>query len=103
MNNRDKNGENFVDALEREHRYVVLTKTGRIQVLVRPTIKQLRKRGKRGWRLFGTVETSSEAGRALLETVQRALLETESTGEAAGNERTKAKNKKAKPPKNVSE
>jgi hypothetical protein len=95
MKNKGNNGENFADALEKEHRYAVLTKTRRIQILVRPTTRQLRKRGKRGWRLFATVESSSGAGRTLIDTIQSALRETESTGEAAGNKQTKAKPSKA--------
>ena len=48
MKTKAKNPTNYVDALETEQRYVVLTKRGRIQILVQPAAKQLRKPGKRG-------------------------------------------------------
>jgi hypothetical protein len=50
-----------VDALARDERYAVLTKPGRIQILVKPTAEQLRKRGSRGWHLFGTVDSHAGA------------------------------------------
>jgi hypothetical protein len=96
MEKRDKSGNNFVDALSKEHRYAVLTKTGRIQILLRPTVKQLRKRGKRGWHLYGTVDSSDGDGQTLLDTIQRAFRELEDTGEPAVNG-----NRKAKPPKDA--
>jgi hypothetical protein len=86
MKKSTKNGDNFVDALERQDRYAVLTKTRRIQILVRPTAKQLRKRGQRGWKLYGTVENSPDASRALIDIVQRAVLDMETPGEAELNE-----------------
>jgi hypothetical protein len=42
MKTRAKNKNNYVDALENDHLYAVLTKRGRIQILVQPTVKQLR-------------------------------------------------------------
>jgi hypothetical protein len=81
-----KNRTNFVDALKTQHKYAVVTKSRRIQVLIQPTVKQLRRRGKRGWQLYGTVASNPDAGRTLLDTIQRAVLEMESTGEAAGND-----------------
>jgi hypothetical protein len=81
MKKHHKNGESYVDALERQNRYAVLTKDRRIQILVRPTTKQLRKRGQRGWQLYGTVENSSDASRALIDIVQRAVLDLESPAE----------------------
>lgn len=78
-------GNNFVDALDRENGYAVLTKEGRLQILIKPTAKQLRKRGKRGWQLFGTVESQPGAGQTLIETVRRAITELETAGEASAN------------------
>jgi hypothetical protein len=91
MTKRAKNGDNFVDALDSNHRYVVLTKTGRIQILIRPTAKQMRQRGKRGWQLYRTLASSADAGQSLLATIQDAIWEAESTGEAAGNEKAKVR------------
>jgi hypothetical protein len=42
-------------------RYAILTKRNRIQVLVKPTAKQLQKRGKRGWHFFRTIDSQPEA------------------------------------------
>jgi hypothetical protein len=86
--------DNFADALAMNIRYVVLTKEGRIQVLVKPTAKQLRKRGKRGWHLFRTVESQADAPRLLEESFQQALAEMESS-ESSGN----GKKKKSARPK----
>jgi hypothetical protein len=74
MKTKGKNKHNYVDALENEHLYAVLTKQRRIQILVQPTAKQLRKRGKKGWRLFSTVDNGPpDAGPILTEAIQRAL------------------------------
>jgi hypothetical protein len=79
-----KNKVNYVDALETAPRFAVLTKPGRIEILVQPTAKGLRTRGKRGWRLFRTVDNRlSDAGHVLTEAIQQALQEMESTNEAA--------------------
>jgi hypothetical protein len=75
---------NFADALAMNLRYAVLTKNGRIQVLVKPTAKQLRKRGKRGWHLFRTIESQVDAARLLEECFQQALAEVE-TNETSTN------------------
>ncbi|HLJ92744.1 MAG TPA: hypothetical protein VKU02_06055 [Gemmataceae bacterium] len=80
MKTKAKNHTNYVDALENENHYAVLTKLGRIQILVQPTAKRLRKRGKRGWRLFGTVNNgSADASPILMMTIQRAIQEMENT------------------------
>jgi hypothetical protein len=74
MKTKAKNKNSYVDALENDHLYAVLTKQGRIQILIQPTAKQLRKRGKRGWHLFSTVDNGlPDAGSILTETVQRAI------------------------------
>jgi hypothetical protein len=66
---------NFADVLATELQFAVLTKPGRIQILVHPTAKQLRKRGKRGWRLFGSVDDHLNSEKALDEMVKEAILE----------------------------
>jgi hypothetical protein len=72
MKTKAKNPTNYVDAPETEQRYAVLRKRGRIQILVQPTAKQLRKRGKRGWRLFSTVNNgSADVSPILMVTVPR--------------------------------
>jgi hypothetical protein len=73
MTKKARGDNNFVDALERDHRYAVLTKKGRIQILVQPTSKQLRKRGKRGWELHGIVDDGQEPDRMLMEMIQEAI------------------------------
>jgi hypothetical protein len=73
---------NFVDVLATELQYAVLTKPGRIQILVRPKAKQLRKRGKRGWRLFGSVDHRTNSKQALDAILKEAILEAEGTGMA---------------------
>jgi hypothetical protein len=81
MNPQAKNRANYVDALESEHPYAVLTKQGRIQILIQPTIERLRKRGQRGWRLFSTVDNGfPDAGPVLTAMVQEAIQELKSTG-----------------------
>jgi hypothetical protein len=82
MNPQAKNRTNYVDALENEHPYAVLTKRGRIQILVQPTPERLRKRGKRGWRLFSTVDNGFPI---LTATIQEAIQELESIGAGVEN------------------
>jgi hypothetical protein len=94
MKTKTRNKTNYVDALDNEPRYAVLTKPGRIQILVQPTAKQLRKRGSRGWHLFGTVGGPADAPQVLHQTLERALSEAEGTAEPAGE-----KGKKPRPPK----
>jgi hypothetical protein len=80
MKTKAKNHTNYVDALENEQRYAVLTKRDRIQILIQPTAKQLRKRGKRGWRLFSTVNNDfADVSPTLMGPIQRAIQEIEST------------------------
>jgi uncharacterized protein YbaP (TraB family) len=75
----------FVDALATDIRYAVLTKSGRIQILVKPSSKQLRKRGQRGWHLYGTVESQSDAPQLLQDLLDAVLKEAdaENTGRAS--------------------
>jgi hypothetical protein len=97
MKTKGKDKHNYVDALENEHVYAVLSKQGRIQILVQPTVKQLRKRGKRGWRLFSTVDNGlPDAGSILTETIQRAIQELDSTGATVENNGKKPKSKAVK-------
>ena len=81
MRAKPKTKTSYVDALQNEHLYAVVTKQGRIQILVQPTIKCLRQRGQRGWHLFDTVDNGlPDAASILTATVQRALQEMETTG-----------------------
>jgi len=82
-----KKKHNYVDALATAMRYAVLTKESRIQILIRPTAKQLRKRGKRGWQLFATMGKDRNAQQVLEETVKQALHELE-TKNRNGKDRT---------------
>jgi hypothetical protein len=79
---KNANKKNFADVLAMDVRYAVLIKKGRIQILVMPTAKELRKRGKRGWRLFTAVDSQADAEHLLLEAFQSALAQME-TREAA--------------------
>jgi hypothetical protein len=83
---RQKN--NFADVLATELQFAVLTKPGRVQILVHPSAKQLRKRGKRGWRLFGSVDDHLNSEKALDEIVKEALAEVENE---EGDKNKKAK------------
>jgi hypothetical protein len=85
----------FADALGRALRYAVLTKSGRIQILVKPTTKELRRRGRRGWQLFGTVEGDDGALATLLEVVQQAVSGMEAATDTAGHDGKKPKGAKA--------
>lgn len=73
MKNTRKKKNNFVDALANEVQYAVLTKKGRVQILIAPSPKELRKRGRRGWRLFGAVEKKIQASQQLFKFVREAL------------------------------
>jgi hypothetical protein len=77
----------FADALGTALHYAVLTKRGRVQILVTPSAKELRRRGKREWRLFGMVEGNDDAELTLMEMVQRAIQEIESARGTADNEK----------------
>jgi hypothetical protein len=72
-----KKKHNFVDALATQMRYALLTKNSRLQILIRPTEMQLRKRGQRGWHLYGTIEGPLDAERLLDEMIKQALQELE--------------------------
>jgi hypothetical protein len=87
----DKNGKNnFADVLGMNVRYAVLIKDQRIQILVKPTAKQLRKRGIKGWHLFRTIDSQTKAAHLLEESFQNALAEIESHGRFANGKRRKA-------------
>jgi hypothetical protein len=86
MNPQAQNRTNYVDALENEHPYAVLTKQGRIQILVQCTPERLRKRGKRGWHLFSTVDNGSpDAGAVLTAMIQEAIQEPKGNGGGGEN------------------
>lgn len=80
---KHKQKDSFVEALSADVQYAVLTKPGRIQILVRPSTKQLRRRGQRGWHLFGTVVDSADPRGSLAATVEQALVQTEANGKPA--------------------
>jgi hypothetical protein len=65
---------NFVDSLGKMSlRYAVLSKENRIQVLVNPTPRQLRKRGKRQWQLVQAIDGEPNARQILIDALQTAL------------------------------
>jgi hypothetical protein len=86
---------NFVDALAMEVRYAVLTKGSRIQLLIQPSPKELRKRGRRGWHLFGTVNSQVDARQVLDETLHSAITEVEAATAPADGKGKKSKIKAA--------
>src|SRR5262245_16392394 len=69
---------NWADVLDRELDYAVLAKGNRLQVIVRPSRKQLQRRGKRGWSAVAALDAPDGQGRgglpaALEESVLEAL------------------------------
>jgi hypothetical protein len=88
MKKSTRQKHNFADVLATELQFAVLTKPGRVQILVHPTAKQLRKRGKRGWRLFGSVDDHSNFDKTLDEIVKEAIAEVE-TEDTDKDKRTK--------------
>lgn len=99
MKKTSRRTNTFTDALAKKLQFAVLTKTGRIQILVKPKPKQLRKRGKRGWHLFGTVDQPTDSRQLLDEIVQKALSEAEGVDERNGRaqEEPKAARSPAEP------
>jgi hypothetical protein len=95
MKKTSRKTNNFADALATELQFAVLTKPGRIQILVEPTPKQLRKRGKRGWQLFGTVDQQSDSRQLLDEILQKALFAAENADGATGRKQKRLKAAKA--------
>lgn len=93
MNKAARN--NFTDVLAMSLRYALLTKQNRITILVKPTAKQLRKRGKKGWHLFGTIDSQTNAAHHLEDLFQRALAEIESGGSSGNGKTRKAKSQEA--------
>src|SRR5438270_8180356 len=73
MKKTTRKTKNFADALATEMHFAVLTKIGRVQILVKPTAKDLRKRGKRGWQLCGTVDYQTDAVAVLDELIKKAI------------------------------
>ena len=72
-------GDNYCDSLGMMHlRYAVLSKENRIQLLVNPTRKQLRERGKRQWRLVQAIDGDRNAAEFLQQAIESALRSVES-------------------------
>jgi hypothetical protein len=88
----------WVDVLGKELDHVVLTKGNCLQVIVRPTRKQLRRRGKRKWSVVMAVEAVEEHNGqvALRRALHRAVQQTLTA--MAGGGRTKPESAAA--PKN---
>ena len=79
--------DNFCDSLGKMSlRYAVLTKKGRIQVLVRPTPKQLRKRGKKQWHLVQAIDGEPDARRTLQELLMSVVQDMEAECESPNGE-----------------
>ena len=55
-------GLNGSDVPGKDLAYVVLRKGNRLQVIVRPTVKQLRDRGKRNWQVVAAAPGGGAAG-----------------------------------------
>jgi len=94
---------NWADLISNDLAFVVLSKGNRVQVLVRPNEKQLRRRGKRGWSLLTAIHMSDSSNGQmplpdeLREAIMQALtdLTTREPGKKAGKLRP-AKAKKLK-------
>jgi len=93
MKKSTRESNNFADALATDMQFAVLTKTGRVQILVGPSAKQLRKRGKRGWRLFGTVTEQADARRSLHEMMKKAISEVENEAGTSNRKQSKTAKK----------
>lgn len=55
-------GLNWTDVLAREPAFVVLTRQNRLQIIVRPSRKQLRRRGQRGWDVAAAIDDDGGGG-----------------------------------------
>jgi len=93
----------WADVLERELEYLVIRKANRLQVLVRPTTKQMRTRGKRDWTLVAAIppadaDSSGNAQDELREAVLNTLSEM-TPGHPEQAKKGKAKKGRAKKPK----
>jgi hypothetical protein len=96
MTKENSTKNNFVDALAMDVRYAVLTKGNRVQLMVQPKPKELRKRGRRGWHLFGTVNSQADARQVLDQTVNSAINAVEAGhGNAVDGKAKKSKSAKA--------
>ncbi|HLJ93706.1 MAG TPA: hypothetical protein VKU02_11005 [Gemmataceae bacterium] len=89
--------KNFADVLATQLQFAVLTKPGRVQILVKPSAKELRKRGRRGWQLFGTVDHQRHAALLLDEIVKKSIAEVEPPPEEPERKEKKPKAKKLSP------
>jgi DNA primase len=77
---------NFCDSLGKMSlRYAVLSKENRIQILVNPTPRQLRKRGKRQWQLVQAIDGEADA-RQMLQSALQAALQDLDRGEHANGD-----------------
>jgi hypothetical protein len=66
---------NWADIMDKKPAYVVLTKENRLQVLIRPSTKQLRQRGKRGWSLVTTIDAPGNNS-TVPDSLREAMLQT---------------------------
>jgi hypothetical protein len=71
-----KNTGSWVDVLGKEVAYVVVAKANRVQVLVHPTARQLRRRGKRNWSLVHAFNKTDNHGPGLPDEVRDAVMDT---------------------------
>jgi hypothetical protein len=55
-------GNNWADVLDQNLDYLVIRKANRLQVVVRPTTKQARRRGKRHWSLVEAIPATAADG-----------------------------------------
>jgi hypothetical protein len=91
-------GLSWTDVLAREPAFVVLVRQNRLQVIVRPGQKQLRRRGQRGWAVAAAIDAAAGGGPVppeLREAVVQALeaLDGGPKGKKAGSK------KKHRPPR----
>jgi hypothetical protein len=95
MSKESKNKNSSESAPAAGVRYAVLTKRGRIQILMKPSPRQLRKRGTRGWDHLGSVEEQPNAGQILTDLLNQAIREVEGTLPAEVDNGKKPKRSKA--------
>ena len=89
-------GRNWADVLDRDSAFVVLTKQNRLQVIVRPSRKQLRRRGKRGWEVAAAIDAVGGSGPAPA-ALREAIAEVLEVLHGGREGKKKARRKKKRP------
>lgn len=69
-----KTKKSWCDALgEKNINFAVITKNNRVQIIIEPTEKQCRRRGKKNWEPFAMVNSDGNPYEIMLQHVQEAI------------------------------